>query len=182
MRYSVVLPAGLPGRPHRYAVIPALRPAEARDFEIVRLLAQGASELPEAAAGSAPRVRFLDGARARFLRSLADPAEFWRVAEVNGAVVGWIHAGIREDGATRAPSFMEIVMLYVAQVHRRHGIARALMALVERLARGARVATLRLVVHGSNTGAVGLYTGLGFVAGQGLMEKHLAPLPGTPPE
>lgn len=165
-------PAFHPGS-HRSIFISSIRPAEARDFEIVRLLAKSASELPEALAGSAGRVRFLLEARARFGRSLADPREFWRVSEVDGAVVAWIHAGIRTDGAMREPPFMEIVMLYVAEIHRRHGIAGGLMALVEALAVAAGIGTLRLVVHASNTTAISLYERLGYVAGHGMMEKLL---------
>jgi ribosomal protein S18 acetylase RimI-like enzyme len=63
--------------------------------------------------------------------------------------------------------------VYVDELHRRHGIAHELLALVETLARDAGIGTLRLVVHESNAGAVGLYEGLGYVAGHGMMEKRI---------
>jgi ribosomal protein S18 acetylase RimI-like enzyme len=118
------------------------------------------------------RIRFLRAAVAQFDIDIVDPLEFWIVADAGAGVVAWIHAGVRTDGSgQREPGFVEIVMVYVRASERRHGIARALLAEVERLALGKGILLLRLVVHATNTGAIRLYEDLGFLAKLGMMEK-----------
>lgn len=159
----------------RVHAIFSLRHAESRDFEDVRRLAEDSTRLPEASAVSPGRLRFVLAARSRFARTLADASEFWRVAVSDGSVVGWVHAGVREDGGVTGPPFTEIVMLFVSEAHRRHGIASALMGLVEAASRLEGIGLLRLVVHDSNLRARSLYATLGFLAHQGFMEKQLVP-------
>jgi ribosomal protein S18 acetylase RimI-like enzyme len=151
-----------------------VRPAELRDFAAVRGLRESAADLPDALGGSLERVRFLEAAATVFAAGILDPEEFWIVADQGQGVIAWIHAGVRSDGdGVHGPRFTEVVMLYVLASERRHGIARALLAEVERRSRGRGIGLLRLVVHGSNAGAIHLYEELGYTAHGGMMEKRL---------
>lgn len=151
-----------------------LRSAERRDFEAIQSLRESFADLPDARGLTADRGRFLLAAAARHLHDIVDPSEFWIVAEAGAGVVAWIHAGVRSDGgAARVGDFVEIVMVFVLAGERRHGIAGALLAEVERLSRERGIGLLRLVVHATNVGAIRLYERIGYVAGHGMMEKRL---------
>lgn len=152
-----------------------MRSALSRDFEAVRGLRESAADLPDALGGTAERVRFLRAATLQFGRDLADPGEFWIVAEAGAGVIAWIHAGVRSDGDGRhGPRFVEIVMVFVLASERRRGIARALLVEVERLARTRGIGLMRLVVHATNLGAIRMYEDLGYLARAGMMEKSLS--------
>lgn len=152
-----------------------LRAAEPRDFEAIRALRESVLDLPDARGASPERERFLRVANAHHLADIGDSAEFWIVAESGAGVIAWIHAGVRSDGAgAGGRDFVEIVMVFVLACERRHGIARALLLEVERLARARGIGLLRLVVHATNAGAIRLYEAIGYVAGHGMMEKRLS--------
>ena len=151
-----------------------LRSAELRDFAAVRGLRESSADLPDALGDSAGRVRFLRAAAAVFASDIADPAEFWIVADAGAGVIAWSHAGVRSDGdGLHEPRFTEVAMVFVLASERRHGIARALLAEVERRSRGQGIGLLRLVVHATNAGAIALYEDLGYTAQNGMMEKLL---------
>lgn len=72
--------------------------------------------------------------RSRLERILAAPGDFLRVAELDGTVVGWVHAA--EEELFESGRRCEIRGLVVDRATRRAGVGRTLLAAVEAWARG----------------------------------------------
>jgi ribosomal protein S18 acetylase RimI-like enzyme len=95
------------------------------------------------------------------------------VAEAAGRAVGYaiLTYGYDLEWAGRDAFITD---LYVAEHHRRRGVARALMQAVEREARAGGVGALHLAVRPEKAGAGSLYVSLGFEpAPRTLMTKKL---------
>ena len=107
-----------------------LRPIEPADAEAVTRLVRelGYDGTPEEVAAR--------------LRALAEPADLLLLAEVDGAVVGWIHVQMRR--ALTGPPFAEIEGLVVAASARRGGVGRELVSAAQDWARARGLAKLRV--------------------------------------
>jgi ribosomal protein S18 acetylase RimI-like enzyme len=70
-----------------------------------------------------------------------------------------------------------LLMLYVAPAHRRRGIARALLAVVQNWAVGQGYRQISLQVFSQNRPAQALYASLGYQSEAVLMKKDLPPGP-----
>ncbi|WP_137178420.1 GNAT family N-acetyltransferase [Roseomonas sp. AR75] len=110
-----------------------IRAARAGDAETVAALINAINEL-----GPGAPVRMTAAIVRRDL-VCAQPKALLRVAERDGAVVGFATAGLVYD-AERCAWAMMLLDLYVAPEHRRRGLARGLMAALadEALRAGAR--------------------------------------------
>jgi GNAT superfamily N-acetyltransferase len=82
------------------------------------------------------------------------------VAEVNGALVGWVHAIFAEYFESGA--FVLIGGLVVDKNHRRQGIAGMLMASAEEWARERGCSIVRLSSSSTRTQAHRFYEGIGY--------------------
>lgn len=86
-------------------------------------------------------------------------------AQVDDRFVGWISAVfIPKIGHPKygGKGFLDIDELWTVPAFRRHGIAYALMAKVERAAKEMNAVGLRLYVDGDNPGALALYKKFGY--------------------
>lgn len=91
---------------------------------------------------------------------LENPLALWLVAMEDGQLVGYVGSQIVPDEA-------DVMNLAVQPGYRRRGTARLLMERLFEELKNRKVRILRLEVRPSNTGAVALYTALGFtVAGR----------------
>lgn len=86
---------------------------------------------------------------------LENPLALWLVAMEDGFLVGYVGSQIVPDEA-------DVMNLAVQPGHRRRGTARLLMERLFEELKNRGVRTLKLEVRPSNTGAVALYTALGF--------------------
>jgi GNAT superfamily N-acetyltransferase len=127
----------------------SIRPARLTDGDsIAQLALQLGYDVP--AAGLEPRLaHILSRADQQFL-----------VADVDGRVVGWLHAAVFEFVETDA--FVVIAGLVVDREHRRKGIGRMLMAEAEGWARGEGYSIVRLWSSASRAAAHRFYEELGY--------------------
>lgn len=96
----------------------------------------------------------------RLLRILSRPDQQFWVAEIDGGVVGWVHAAkfeFLESGA-----FVVIGGLVVDKDHRRQGIGRALMRRAEEWTRQQGWSVVRLWSSAARTAAHEFYERLGY--------------------
>jgi len=113
----------------------------------------------------------------RFRELLGKPDHLWVIVEAEGLARGFVHARLSmDDDGVPVDPFVEIATLVVARSHRRLGLGRSLVLAVERWARTRRAATVRLVVHDSNPGAIALYQQCGFITWMRMMEWRLTPI------
>ncbi len=96
----------------------------------------------------------------RLRRILSRSDQRLLIAEVDGAVVGWVHAAIFEFLESEA--FVLIGGLVVDARHRRRGIARLLIGHVEGWARSQGCFIVRLSSSVTRTGAHRFYGRLGY--------------------
>jgi ribosomal protein S18 acetylase RimI-like enzyme len=101
---------------------PRIRAAEARDAEVVAALVNAINSLD----GGAPAMPMTPEVVRRDLLG-PRPKALLRLAELDGAVVGFATAGFIYD-AERAADALMLLDLYVVPEARRRGAARALMA------------------------------------------------------
>lgn len=97
------------------------------------------------------------------VRRLADPqqVETALLAWVDGQAAGF--AGLRvTPGLFYAEPHAELTELYVLEEYRRQGVARALIAYAEDLARGRGATGLMVLTGADNEAALALYRALGF--------------------
>jgi len=93
-------------------------------------------------------------------RCMASRSDCVLVAEVDGAVVGFIHAC--DYQLLYVPPMKNIMGIAVASVHRRRGIGRALLDAVERWARTDGALGVRLVSGAQRTEAHLFYRACGY--------------------
>ena len=91
----------------------------------------------------------------RIHQQLNDPRHAWRVAQLNGVMVGFAHALLDESGC-------KLDKLYVHPGHQRRGIGAALVREIEDWARAQQAHCLRLQVNRGNTQAIRAYEKYGF--------------------
>lgn len=94
---------------------------------------------------------------------LAEPAPAERIflAEVDGAAAGMV--GLRLIPFALAPTpYAELTELFVDEPYRRRGVATALVAHVERVAREAGARELALITAWRNGGAHAFYHAIGY--------------------
>lgn len=82
------------------------------------------------------------------------------VAEVDGAVAGWIHGAVIE--CIEADSFVMIAGLVVDRDHRKAGVGRLLLGRIEGWAREQGCSIVRLWSSASRTGAHRFYETVGY--------------------
>lgn len=97
---------------------------------------------------------------ARLSRILSRPDEQFLVAELDGRVVGWLHAAISEP--VDSEPYVKIVGLVVDHRHQRKGIGRMLMTEAEGWARARGYSIVRLSSTSLRTGAHRFYEQLGY--------------------
>lgn len=76
------------------------------------------------------------------------------------------------DGGKDGEAALYVYEVFVDERARRRGLARALMGVVEEIAKAAGVGRIVLTVLVSNESAIFLYRGLGFVADQSCPSRH----------
>jgi GNAT superfamily N-acetyltransferase len=132
-------------------IMVSLRTARLTDAgDITRLAAQLGYEVDAAALAD------------RLDRILARSGERFLVAEIDGRVVGWLHAGVWED--VEAEAFAVIGGLVVDRAHRNRGIGRVLLDDAERWAREQGVSVVRLWSSTTRTDAHRFYQRMGYTA------------------
>ena len=97
---------------------------------------------------------------ARLSRILARPDQRFLVAEVDGRVVGWLHAAVSEYVETDV--FVVIGGLVVDKSHRRNGIGTMLMGRAEEWAKDQGCSVVRLWSSAARTTAHRFYQQLGY--------------------
>lgn len=103
------------------------------------------------------------------------------VAELDGAVVGFVNASLREPRADAAKQIQRdqgirrawVGAIAVLESQRQRGAGRALLRAVEEWARRQGAAAVQLDVLRSNQPAMALYQGSGFAETAVVMEKRL---------
>ncbi len=132
-------------------VIRALDSESWRELREVRL--RSLADAPEAFTSNFDRESKYDEGK---WRSLAITGQ-WFVAD-DGALVG-VAVGV--DGWSGDPTRRELVGMWVAQTHRRTGVARLLVEAVKAWAAAEGATTLRLGVREDNTSALAAYRRMG---------------------
>lgn len=94
-------------------------------------------------------------------RLLCDSTDLILVAELNGEVVGYIHAV--DYDLLYAPHYKNIMGIAVSPDHRRQGIGKALITAVEKWARETGASAVRLCSGEERTDAHEFYKSLGYV-------------------
>jgi GNAT superfamily N-acetyltransferase len=98
------------------------------------------------------------------------------VAERDGAVVGFLCMGMREDDVYVRPEhrrFAHVTDLFVAEHARGQGVARSLMAGAEQFARQNGATRLTIAVLKGNSGAEEAYLAMGFAPVSTRLSKPL---------
>lgn len=103
--------------------------------------------------------------RERFVEKISSPEKALFVAEWNGALCGL--ADVQEEASPPYPMFIpsriaRIDNLVVAEVYRRQGVARALLAAIRQWAEERGIASIQLSVYSKNTDALAFYEGARF--------------------
>lgn len=128
---------------------PAIRVARASDAQdIAQLTAQLGYDV------TAPSVT------QRLSRILPRQDQYFLVAEVDGHLVGWLHAAIAEF--VESPAFVVIGGLVVDSNHRRQGIGRALMQHGEEWAKKQGCPVVRLWSSAARSASHRFYERLGY--------------------
>jgi ribosomal protein S18 acetylase RimI-like enzyme len=153
------------------------RRARPDDFQTIAKLAQEAHTFH---ANALPEIFQLASAsvvsRDDIAQLPAAPRSLLLVATVDGIVVGYAHAEVRETAATiykRPHSALHVIAMVVARSLRRQGIGRALLAAVRAEALALRLPELSLEVYAFNSAARAFYEQAGFAS---LREHLVAPV------
>jgi GNAT superfamily N-acetyltransferase len=96
----------------------------------------------------------------RLARILARSDQRLLLAELDGQVVGWLHAVVFEE--IEAPPYVVVAGLVVDRSHRRLGIGRTLIAECEEWAKGRQCSVVRLWSSAGRTAAHRFYERLGY--------------------
>lgn len=123
------------------------------------------AELDDAEAINALNWKVLDwypacDAKAKLARLVASERDRIFVAEMDGAVVGYIHASDYET--LYSPHMKNIVSLVVSPDHRRQGVGTALLSAVERWASVGGVIRIRMTLEEGRTDAHEFYRANGY--------------------
>lgn len=107
----------------------------------------------------------LEEVEQRFGASLADPRVHVRVAEIAGAVAGYVIAQeVRQPAQAFSPQreFLLVDQLAVVPEFRRNGVGRALMEACTQIARDNGLPRVELNVRSHNEGAQEFYASVGY--------------------
>lgn len=110
-----------------------------------------------------------------FMEYLKNNDNFFMVAEIDGSIVGFIDASVKEivdDEMLIDKKFMRIENLVVDECHRRKHIGEELMRYIEKIARSMNLDFVELGVHEFND-AKHLYENMGFCTTIRKMRKEL---------
>lgn len=123
------------------------------------------AELKDAEAINALNWKVLDwypafDAKTKLARLLASERDRIFVAEMDGAIVGYIHASDYETLYT--PHMKNILSLVVSPDHRRQGVGTALLSAVERWASVGGVIRIRMTLGEERTDAHAFYRSNGY--------------------
>ena len=110
-----------------------------------------------------------------------DPDALWRVAEVDGRVVGYVWAVLQRPdpaarrGGTRYPGQLRVWVnsLIVQQAYARRGVASRLMAAVEEWARGRGAELVMLQTWADSPESVPFYERIGYRRRAIIFQKQL---------
>lgn len=117
---------------------------------------------------AAPDVAVAEIQQALAVYDFSRSDSFWMlVAQIAGQPAGYA-AVCRIPKADARAGFIFIDELHVLKVHRRRGVATALLARVEELARELGLAGVRLLARPENDAARRLYRSAGFVEGRSI--------------
>ena len=113
--------------------------------------------------------------REQFQRTVDDPAMMWLLVKDGDKAVGLLIAGVHTDSPLfRHRQWVEVQALYVADSHRRMGIARSLLNEAYGWAEALNLPRVQLYVTASNERAQSVYEEEGFATSQAIMRKKLA--------
>jgi GNAT superfamily N-acetyltransferase len=113
--------------------------------------------------------------REQFRTSYNDPDMMWLLVKDGNSVVGLLIAGVHTDSPLfRFRQWVEVQALYVADSHRRLGIARRLLTQAYDWAETLGLPRVQLYVTASNVRAQSVYAEEGFATSQAIMRKQLA--------
>ncbi len=112
--------------------------------------------------------------REQFRSSFNDPDMMWLLVKDGNQAVGLLIAGVHTDSPLfRHRQWVEVQALYVADSHRRMGIARRLLNRAYAWAEALSLPRVQLYVTASNVRAQSVYAEEGFAASQAIMRKQL---------
>ncbi len=136
-----------------------LRPATLDDASVIALLMTGQNEAVGPPLGEDQVIVSADQARAR-VESMA-PGEQVLLAHVDGTPAGLLSLRIVPQLSQDAP-YAEVTELYVADAHRRRGVAQLLMAEAEFMARRRGCTYVHVNAWHDNDVAQAFYHGVGY--------------------
>jgi ribosomal protein S18 acetylase RimI-like enzyme len=113
--------------------------------------------------------------REQFERTCDDTEMMWLLVKDGQHAVGLLIAGVHTDSPLfRHRQWVEVQALYVADSHRRMGIARGLLNEAYAWAEALHLPRVQLYVTASNVRAQSVYEEEGFATSQAIMRKKLA--------
>lgn len=113
--------------------------------------------------------------RRQFDETCEQPDRLWLLVKDGEQPVGLLMASIHTDSPLfRYRRWVEVEALYVAESHRRMGIAHRLLDAAYGWAEAHGLARVQLFVTASNVCAQSVYTEQGFTIAQAIMRKTLA--------
>jgi GNAT superfamily N-acetyltransferase len=113
--------------------------------------------------------------REEFRASYDDPNRMWLLVKDCGEAVGLLIAGVHTDSPLfRHRQWVEVQAVYVADSHRRMGIARSLLNQAYAWADRLNLARVQLYVTASNVRAQSVYVEEGFATTQAIMLKKVS--------
>jgi ribosomal protein S18 acetylase RimI-like enzyme len=112
--------------------------------------------------------------RQQFVDTCDDPNMRWLLVKDGAQVCGLLIAGVHTDSPMfRHRQWVEVQALYVADTHRRMGIARLLLNEAYAWAEALNLPRVQLYVTASNVRAQSVYEEEGFATSQAIMRKKL---------
>ncbi|MEO8610350.1 MAG: GNAT family N-acetyltransferase [Chloroflexota bacterium] len=113
--------------------------------------------------------------RDEFRATYDDPNMMWLLVKDGDEAVGLLIAGVHTDSPLfRHRQWVEVQAVYVADSHRRMGIARSLLNRAYAWAETKNLARVQLYVTASNVRAQSVYTDEGFATTQAIMLKKVS--------
>jgi ribosomal protein S18 acetylase RimI-like enzyme len=113
--------------------------------------------------------------REQFEGTVDDDGMMWLLVKDGDNAVGLLIAGVHTDSPLfRHRQWVEVQALYVADSHRRMGIARSLLNQAYAWAEALSLPRVQLYVTASNERAQSVYEEEGFATSQAIMRKKLA--------